>query len=441
MILYFADRLMNIIGTASTSLPKGIVITNDAKTEDVDSGASAFECELSFDKSNRAKVEGITEVGNYLLRSDKGENEFYTIIDCEIDTKRQTAYIYAEDAGLDLLNDIIEPYEANDFYEIGHYVERTASDAGWEIGVNELEGITRKLKFADEQTGTARLLSIAKEFNDCEISFSFEVKGLQVTRKLINIYEQRGKDTDIQLRLNKQIDSIVTKKTINNLATALKPKGSSPADGENPITLLNHSYDDGDFYVDGDVLKSREALKNWERYLWKGNDDEQTAGHIVKTFTYDTTSQAVLCEKAIEELKKIRDKEVNYEVEITELPESARIGDRVNVIDENGKLYLSTRLLKLVTSVVKQSIKATLGENILKGSGIEDKVIELAQQFSAIAKSRVFYTWIAYADDENGTGITTEPEGKAFIGIAANKTEETVDISDPSVFTWSKVKG
>ena len=188
MILYFADRLMNIIGTASTSLPKGIVITNDAKTEDVDSGASAFECELSFDKSNRAKVEEITEVGNYLLRSDKGENEFYTIIDCEIDTKQQTVYIYAEDAGLDLLNDIIDPYEANDFYEIGHYVERTASDAGWEIGVNELEGITRKLKFADEQTGTARLLSIAKEFNDCEISFSFEVKGLQVAKKLINIY-------------------------------------------------------------------------------------------------------------------------------------------------------------------------------------------------------------------------------------------------------------
>lgn len=442
MILYFADRLMNIIGTASTNLPKSIVITNDAKTEDVDSGASAFECELSFDEHNRAKLEEITEVGNYLLRSDKGENEFYTIIDCEIDTKRQTAYIYAEDAGLDLLNDIIEPFEAGDSYEISYYVERTAKDAGWEIGVNELEGVSRKLKFADEQTGTARLLSIAKEFNDCEISFSFEVKGLQVTRKLINIYEQRGKDTDIQLRLNKQIDSIVTKKTINNLATALKARGSTPADSDSPITLLGYEYpDDGDFYVDGDVLKSREALKQWERYLWKGNDDEQTAGHIVKTFSYDTTSQAVLCEKAIEELKKIRDMEVNYEIEIVELPESARVGDRVNVIDEAGKLYLSTRLLKLVTSVTKQSYKATLGENFLKGSGIEAKVTDLAQQFAAIAKSRVFYTWIAYADDENGTGITTEPDGKAYIGIAANKTTEAVDISDPSVFTWSKIKG
>lgn len=432
MILYFADRLMNIIGTASTNLPKGIVIIDDSKTEDVDSGASAFECELSFDEHTRAKLEEITEVGNYLLRSDKGENEFYTIIDCEIDTRQQTAYIYAEDAGLDLLNDIIEPYEANDSYEISHYVERTASDAGWEIGVNELEGITRKLSFDNEQTGTARLLSIAKGFNDCEISFSFEVKGLQIEKKLINIYEQRGKDTDIQLRLNKQIDSIVTRKTINNLATALKPKGSVPADSDKPITLLNYEYpDDGDFYIDGDVLKSREALNNWERFLWKGKDDEQTAGHIVKTFSYDTTSQAVLCEKTIEELKKVRDMEINYEIEINELPESARIGDRVNVIDENGELYLSTRLLKLVTSVTKQSYKATLGESFLKGSGISQKVADLAAQFAINAQSAQKALEVANAAKENADKAKEDAESVAGAvqGAidAAEKAEEAAD--------------
>ena len=36
MILYFADRRMNILGQASTGLPKGVTITNDLKTEDID---------------------------------------------------------------------------------------------------------------------------------------------------------------------------------------------------------------------------------------------------------------------------------------------------------------------------------------------------------------------------------------------------------------------
>ena len=35
MILYFADRELNIIGKASTKLPKGSVISNDKKTEDI----------------------------------------------------------------------------------------------------------------------------------------------------------------------------------------------------------------------------------------------------------------------------------------------------------------------------------------------------------------------------------------------------------------------
>ena len=46
-------------------------------------------------------------VGNYILRKNEEETEFYTIIESENDTKTQELYIYAEDAGLDLLNEIV----------------------------------------------------------------------------------------------------------------------------------------------------------------------------------------------------------------------------------------------------------------------------------------------------------------------------------------------
>ena len=42
MIIYFADRAMNILGSASTGLPKGLMITNDKKTEEISEGVAIF---------------------------------------------------------------------------------------------------------------------------------------------------------------------------------------------------------------------------------------------------------------------------------------------------------------------------------------------------------------------------------------------------------------
>lgn len=440
MILYFADRQLNILGQASTRLQKGVKFESDTKIESIETGVATFECYVLFNSDKRARVEAWAEVGNYILSKSDGENKLYCIIDSEIDTKKGRAYVYAEDDGLDLLNEIVEPYAADRYYPISHYVGMYATNAGWEIGINEVEGLTRQLSFDNEQTASARLLNIAESFNNCELSFSFDIKGLKVAKKYINIYEKRGNDTGIQLRLNKEIDNIIITKSIANIATALRCTGGTPEDVEKPITLEGYTYDDGDFYVEGAVLKSRKALEKWRRYLWKA-DTEQLGGHIVKPFPFDTTSQEVLCENAIAKLKKICDMEVNYEADITKFPEKVRIGDRVNIIDDKGSLYLSSRVLTLETSVADNVKCAVLGEHLIKKSGISAKVEELANQFSELAESRVFYTWVAYADDENGTGISLNPAGKDYLGIAANKLKKAVDISDPSIFEWSKIKG
>ena len=54
MIVYFADRHMNVLGQASTILPEGMTITDDLKTEDVETGVSVFECKIPYD-SKREK--------------------------------------------------------------------------------------------------------------------------------------------------------------------------------------------------------------------------------------------------------------------------------------------------------------------------------------------------------------------------------------------------
>lgn len=378
---------MEIMGQASTSLPHGLVIDDDKKTEDVSIGVSIFECKIPFDDSTRDLVAKCTEVGNYILRSHENENEFYTIIETETNTKKQTVYIYAEDAGMDLLNEVVGPYEADKAYPISHYINKYVKDAGFVIGVNEVASLTRKLSWDGDATATERILSIATQFGGCELSFSFDVEGLEVVKKYVDIHKERGADTGEQLRLNKEIDSIVTTKTIENLATALQCTGGTPENEESPITLKNYKYDDGDFYVDGTTVKSRQALKQWSRLLWKDDGSTEAGGHITKQFSYDTISQEELCSRAITELKKIRDTAVNYDAEIKELPASVRVGDRVNIIDDAGELYLSTRLLTLETSVCDKSRRAILGEYLIKGSGISEKVEALAAKFAKNAVS------------------------------------------------------
>ncbi len=397
MIVYFADRQLNILGQASTNLPNGLTVIDDLKTEDIETGVAVFECTIPFDKKNRLMVETYTEVGNHVLINSDDENEFYTIIETEIDTKNQEVYIYAEDDGMDLLNEVVGPYQADKAYPIAHYINKYASKAGFQIGINEVASLSRALSWDGESTASERIASIATQFDGCEVSYSFDVDGLAVTKKYINIYKERGKDIGIPLRLNQDIDKIVTIKSIADLATALQCTGGTPesetdeASGESieypPITLEGYKYDDGDFFVDGAILKSRKAHQRWNRYLWRNDTESKAGGYIVKQFSYDTLSQQTLCAHAITELKKICDMAVNYEADINKLPKNTKIGDRINIVDDAGFLYLSTRILKLETSRANQTHKATLGEFLIKDSGISQKVADLAAQFASYART------------------------------------------------------
>lgn len=50
------------------------------------------------------------------------------------------------------------------------------------------------------------------------------------------------------------------------------------------------------------------------------------------------------------------------------------------------------------------------------------------------------YTWIRYADGAGGEGISNDPTGKVYIGLAYNQTSP-IEINDPNLYTWSLIKG
>lgn len=450
MIIYFADRAMNILGSASTGLPKGLMITNDKKTEEISEGVAIFECNLDYnfvnpdeDEEQEVDVKKLAAVGNFILKQsvDSGEVEVYTIIDSTIDPIQKDASIYAEDAGLDLLNEVVGKYAADKAYNIAYYINKFAYDSGFEIGINEVSNLTRKLSWDGETTATERLLSVATQFDNAEIEFSFKVENMAVTGKYINVYKKRGNDSGVTLTIGKEVSGFRIKSSIADLATAYRCTGGTPEGSENPITLNGYKYDDGDFYVEGSYVKSRKALEKWSRYQIKTEKNKNDVGHIVKSFTYDTTSKSELCNRAVSSLKKICDEAVTYEVELLYLPDGVKVGDTVSIVDDDDNIYLTARLLKLEMSESNDTKEAELGDYARQESGIDEKVIELAERFEKIAKNRNFYTWTAFADDENGTGISANAYGKDYLGIATNRLAKEADLSDPTQYTWVKIKG
>lgn len=426
MILYFADRKMNILGYATTQLKSTYLIVDDKKTEEVESGVSSFECEVSWASKDRLKLETMMDAGNYILRSNGNEKDFFTIIETNIDTSKQTISVYAEDAGMDLLNEVAMPFTSDKAYDIAHYIGLYAIDTGFEIGINEIPNLTRKLSWDGETTCTERIASIATQFDNAEISYSFETKGLLITHKYINIFKKRGKDTGEQLRLGYEIASIATNKSVANLATSLRVTGGIPDGKEEPITLNGYKYDDGDFYVSGSRLSSRKALAIWSRYVWDREPNKLNGytGHIVQAYSYDTTSQQELCAHAITKLKKLCQMEVNYEADIIYLPENVKIGDRVNVVDNEGRLYASTRVLRLETSVTGRKRTATLGEYLIKDSGISEKVRDLARQFAESTASVSRANIKAEAAKASADAAKAQAEAAEDASNAAKETAE-----------------
>lgn len=450
MIIYFADRAMNILGSASTGLPKGLMITNDKKTEEISEGVAIFECNLDYnfvnpdeDEEQEVDVKKLAAVGNFILKqsADSSEVEVYTIIDSTIDPIQKDASIYAEDAGLDLLNEVVGKYAADKAYNIAYYINKFAYDSGFEIGINEVSNLTRKLSWDGEDTATKRLLSVATQFDNAEIGFGFKVENMTVTGKYINVYKNRGNDSGVTLTVGKEVSGFRIKSSIADLATAYRCTGGTPEGSENPITLNGYKYDDGDFYVEGSYVKSRKALEKWSRYQIKTEKNKNDVGHIVKSFTYNTTSKSELCNRAVSSLKKICDEAVTYEVELLYLPDGVKVGDTVSIVDDDDNIYLTARLLKLEMSESNDTKEAELGDYVRQESGIDEKVIELAERFEKIAKNRNFYTWTAFADDENGTGISINAYGKDYLGIATNRLVKEADLSDTTQYTWVKIKG
>lgn len=418
MDFYFTDRKFNLLGIASTSSDAPISIFNDQDILSISAASRTFEGTLIFSAKERDQVKSMANYGNYILYKDEnGQSIFMTIMEIEHDPKVGEHFIRAEDAGMDLINGLVDAYSATKAMTFAEYFKLFAGDTGFEIGINEISNLSRTLKWESEsQTILARLLSLATQFDNAELSFSFEITGTQVVKRFVDVHRKRGADKRITLYMDKDINNIVTKANIYDLCTAIVATGGTPEGKNEPINLKGYNYKDpnGRFVLNKitGVMQDMESVKIWSRLL-SNNNPNPNAGHIQRVKTYEMTDQKTLCDNVIRELEKASQPAINYETDIANLPDNVKIGDTIYLVDENEKLFLSARVLELTRCYSTNEYKATLGDYLIQDGGVSQSLKELADQL----KQATTYVWIRYADDEEGNGISALPAGKTYIAI------------------------
>lgn len=341
MQIYVLNRARETLATTSG-------IYDDKHTLTLDAGSSSYEFKIS--KNDEASQ--YMDSGNYIvLQDDDGKTWLFTILDYE--ETQYTKTVYAEDAGIELLNKACDIWKSNGPHSFEYYFNLVTSGTPWKLGVNQLAGLERTLKYEGRDTGLGRLLSILKGFDNAECTFDVAVKMNAPSDFKINVYKQVGSDrSDVQMVYNHELDNITKKESRAEFVTALCGVGGTvtPPEGQETAEQKNIDFADLEYNKDGLVTTKGDKFLRAVDANKRFNPGQTT--YIEAFYEYDTQSASELLNRTITRLKTYSEPQYTYTADVKIIDSTLKIGDTVTIIDHdyNPALYLSARVAKLEKS-------------------------------------------------------------------------------------------
>lgn len=342
MQIYVLNRARETLATTSS-------IYDDKHTLTLDAGSSSYE--FKIDKADEASQ--CMDSGNYIvLQNDNGKTWLFTILDYE--ETQYTKTVYAEDAGIELLNKACDIWKSNGPHSFEYYFNLVTSGTPWKLGVNQLAGLERTLTYEGRDTGLGRLLSILKGFDNAECTFDVTVKMNAPSDFKINVYKQVGSDrSDVQMVYSHELDDIVKKESRAEFVTALCGVGGTiqTEDGQgNTQDAGNIDFADLEYNHDGLVTTKGDKFLRAVDANKRFNPGQAT--YIEAFYEYDTQSASELLNRTITRLKTYSEPQYTYTADVKIIDSTLKIGDTVTIIDHdyNPALYLSARVAKLEKS-------------------------------------------------------------------------------------------
>lgn len=204
---------------------------------------------------------------------------------------------------------------------------------------------------------------------------------------------------------------------------------------EKPTNLIGYKYDDGRYFVDEKGrLIDRVAAKQWARF------GAQKGGYIVKIYSSQATSQKTLLDEAKNQLEKIAQPEVHYEVNLAYLPDSVDIGDTVRLIDHEytPELFLDARLVEVTYSRTHKSGNRVIFSNFREhANDIDARLIKLRDM---LLSEKARWDNMPYSMQIASSSGNLLKEGVTELDLVAQVYRQGVDVTATlDGFLWQRV--
>lgn len=440
MDFYITDRTFDLKTIVSTTANTEYMVVTASDTSTLETASRRMTMQLSFTKKNTAKIKKDVAVGNYVLYQDLNQKFVWmTILKVTHNPLTQLRTLECEDAGMDLLNETVAAFPAQGNHNIAWYIEKFTYDSGFKIGKNEISNLTRTLNWDSDMTALERIQSVATQFDNAELEFSFEFNGNQLIQRKIDIYKKRGVNEHKKLYVNKDINSIETEEDIYQLVNSIYPTGGTPEGKDKPIDLKGYNWKDpeGRFVLDKSTgrINDTQNVKQWSRTNTK-------AHYFLQHKTWTTTSQKELADTTVNWLKKYSVPIVTYTVDIANVPSQLTVGDTIDIIDENEELFLSSRVQKLTVNYESEQVICELSDFVRLESGLSERLQSLANDLKNDLVSKLPYELFIEATSPLFIGGKTQ-EGNTTITLSSKVKwagKDVTNIFDETDFTWTRYK-
>lgn len=277
--------------------------------------------------------------GNYIMcRDSTGRGYWFTIYDDEDSLNGDDRALSCYSGTIDIVAEECPPFEDTVPRSFGWYFSKVFIDTGIQLGINELSGMTRTLKFESKDATNAEMLQfVLNAFDNAEARLDVTFDGSRPTRLTLNVFKRLG-ETVPKVLLSDESDSLTDLDrtgSISELGTSLLCYGAQD-DNQKEISLVGKYYEEKDsngniLYVSPKDSPRIFSVKAHEEYYVQlpGKKTGEFDGYINRSYQSEASTQDSLWNEGLAQLKKIDHAIVDYKA--SGYVEGCDIGDNVQI--------------------------------------------------------------------------------------------------------------
>ncbi|ARE11863.1 Membrane protein [Lactococcus lactis subsp. lactis] len=378
--ILFLDKMQQVIKSYDSNEFIECVQTKEITTNASELMNDTLSVSLPFDETIKD--------ASYIAVNDTKEQEFslYRILTAK-DEDNLLSFEAINFAVDELDNFIIKDIRPKN-RSFSYVINQLLSDSGcdWVLGVCEpIKTVSSTFYYTSMREALKALQELGAEF-----TFSIEITGNKITKKIIHCYNQIGKITNKRFEYGEEVLKIVHQQDRTNIVTALIGRGKGEEVGDGYGRRLEFS--DVEWKKSNGKPLDKPKGQNWIEY------PEMTKEYGIPSNGKMLPRKTVVIfddvEDASELLQKTYEKLAYYCRPLaqfsTEILGSDSIGNTVSIHRGDRNYHYQTRVFKVVTDYVNGRVQASLGDN-LSGNSINRQLSQVQSNISDLDSNKM--TW------------------------------------------------